>query len=333
MLTDSVLALKWMLSFPFLCESVLLEDGSTRNDWVIRFFENVKNLQHLSVPMSVRFVGLHLTNVQVLSDLGPTDIQQPAGHVLSSHKVLERAGCANRHLFWCGLSVLQLVRHAHQHDAGRRGLQLFLHAREDDAVEVRLPNALMANVVGSRRDVELHRGQQLCGGETRIDVEFAIEEVGVDAFRGVRAALLTILCPPSGKFSLLDQTHTDLPNTIQNPKTHTLLRDGISTRLDLLESPLWQEQKTSDEGIQDELGALVLVLHRFSHRFRFLVRDRGEECWFSEASPRGFDTGFFRDICLSELWFSTDYLPKKRWVLRLAVPKNALGFLHAELEE
>ena len=41
--------------------------------------------------------------------------------------------------------------------------------------EKRLWNAFLAEVVESRRDVLLDRRQQLCGGETRIDVQSVIE--------------------------------------------------------------------------------------------------------------------------------------------------------------
>ena len=42
-------------------------------------------------------------------------------------------------------------------------------------------NTFLAEVVKSGRDVLFDRREQLCGGETRIDVEFAIEEFSVDA--------------------------------------------------------------------------------------------------------------------------------------------------------
>ena len=63
------------------------------------------------------------------------------------------------------------------------GLQLVHHCHEDDAVKGRLPNAFSGR--GSRRDVLFDRRQQLRRGEHRIDVEFVIEELRVDAFRGV----------------------------------------------------------------------------------------------------------------------------------------------------
>ena len=56
-----------------------------------------------------------------------------------------------------------------------------VHHVHADAVE-RLWRALLADVV---RDVMFERRQRLRGGEIRIDVEFAIEDSGVDAFRGV----------------------------------------------------------------------------------------------------------------------------------------------------
>ena len=64
-------------------------------------------------------------------------------------------------------------------------LQHVHHQRhEDEAVGIRLRNALLAAAVESRRDVLFNRRQQLCGGDTRIAVEFAIEEFRVDAFEG-----------------------------------------------------------------------------------------------------------------------------------------------------
>ena len=61
-------------------------------------------------------------------------------------------------------------------------LQLVHQPHEDGGVEIRLWNALPADVAESRRDVLFDRRQQLCGGE--IDVEFAVEEFRV-AFRSV----------------------------------------------------------------------------------------------------------------------------------------------------
>ena len=45
-----------------------------------------------------------------------------------------------------------------------------------------LQSAFLASVVKSRSDVLFDRRQQLCGGETKMDVEFAVEEFNVDAF-------------------------------------------------------------------------------------------------------------------------------------------------------
>ena len=56
------------------------------------------------------------------------------------------------------------------------------HRHEDDAVGVRLGNAFPNEVVENRREVLFDRGQQLYGGETRIDVEFGIEHSSADAF-------------------------------------------------------------------------------------------------------------------------------------------------------
>ena len=43
----------------------------------------------------------------------------------------------------------------------------------------------MSEVVYCRRDVLFDRRQQLCGSGTRIEVEFALEDFGVDAFGSV----------------------------------------------------------------------------------------------------------------------------------------------------
>ena len=56
------------------------------------------------------------------------------------------------------------------------------HAHEDNAVDVRLLRAFLTQVVDRRRHVLCDRRQQLCGGETRIDAEFAIEDFCVDDF-------------------------------------------------------------------------------------------------------------------------------------------------------
>ena len=52
-------------------------------------------------------------------------------------------------------------------------IELVHHRREDDDVAACLGNAFLSKIVESRRDVLFDRRQQLCGGESRIDVEFA----------------------------------------------------------------------------------------------------------------------------------------------------------------
>ena len=61
-------------------------------------------------------------------------------------------------------------------------LQRILHARDDDALGVRLLRACMTKVVDNRRTVMFDLGQQLLGSESWIDVELAIEEFVIGAF-------------------------------------------------------------------------------------------------------------------------------------------------------
>ena len=49
-------------------------------------------------------------------------------------------------------------------------------------VVIRVRNAFLTDAVESRRCVLFDRRQQLCGGKTRIEDEFAVEEFRVDAF-------------------------------------------------------------------------------------------------------------------------------------------------------
>ena len=61
-------------------------------------------------------------------------------------------------------------------------IQLTHRRHEDDAVKVRFRNGFLAEVVERRRRVLFDRRLQLCGSATKMDVEFAIDEYGVDAF-------------------------------------------------------------------------------------------------------------------------------------------------------
>ena len=65
--------------------------------------------------------------------------------------------------------------------------------------EVRLQNAFLVEVVDNRRHVQFDRRQQLCGSDTEVDVEIAIEELSVGAF----SASFTSHRPPAIKKSVV----------------------------------------------------------------------------------------------------------------------------------
>ena len=89
---------------------------------------------------------------------------------------------------------------------------------EDDAVGVRLPNTLLADVVESRRDVLLDCHQLQGRGNTRIDVEIAEKNFAL-MLPSLRSACLSIL--------LMDHTSNFLQDTKLSREKRTHLLDGF----------------------------------------------------------------------------------------------------------
>ena len=106
--------------------------------------------------------------------------------------------------------------------------QLVHHRHEDDSLGIRLQNAFLTEVVPSRRDVLF----ALHGGETRIDVEVAIEEFRVDAFSCVSSAFLKIFPSTCLQNFLKLSTSSFFPDTkTQSRRKRKLLLDGSLPRL------------------------------------------------------------------------------------------------------